>query len=132
MQWQPLGHSLQGPAGPLPPRTLLLLPPPLEQPLPLLRADADLLVIGLDLLLLGSTPLLHCSFRAAAELSSATSNALIDGGISLDSNPAGLSLSSFDAPSLPAGHWLWLVASQASGTITGLHLSVHLQPATAS
>jgi hypothetical protein len=111
---------------------LLLLPPPLEQPLPLLRADADLLVIGLDLLLIGSTPLLHCSFHSAAELSAATSNALISGGIRLDGNPAGISISSFDAPYLPAGHWLWLVASQASGTITGLHLSEHLQPATGS
>ena len=130
MPWQSLGHSLRGPAAPLPPRTLLLLPPPLEQPLPLLRADADLLLIRLDLLLLGSAAQLSCSLRSAAEVSPGAGSDLLDGSLLLSAAAAGMSITAFAAPLLPADHWLWLEASDPSGTISGLHLSLHLQPAT--
>lgn len=129
MQWQSLGHSLRGPAAPLPPRTLLLLPPPLEQPLPLLRADADLLLIRFDLLLLGGAAQLSCSLRSAAEVSTGAGSDLLGGTLLLTTAAAGLSITAFAAPLIPADHWLWLEASDPSGTSSALHLSVHLQPA---
>jgi hypothetical protein len=129
MQWQSLGHSLRTPAAPLPPRTLLLLPPPMQQPLPLLRADAGLLLIRLDLLLLGSAAQLSCSLRSAAEVATGAGSDLLGGSLLLSGAAAGLSITAFAAPLLPTGHWLWLEASDPSGTISGLHLSVHLQPA---
>ncbi len=64
MAWQPLGHSLRGPAGALAaplPQTLLLAAPTAGLRVPVQRAAVDLTVTRIDLLLVGTDPMLTCS-----------------------------------------------------------------------
>ncbi len=51
---------------------------------------------------------------------------MVNGGIAVSSTTTGDSVTTFDVSLIPAGSWLWLETSGASGTIEALHLSVYL------
>jgi hypothetical protein len=128
MVWQPLGHSLRGPAGASPvllPQTLLLSSPTAGLRVPIQRAVVDLTLTRIDLLLVGSNPQLTCSLRIGADFSAAGAE-VVSGGILASSTTTGDAVTSFDESFLPAGSWLWLETSGPSGTIDALHLSVYL------
>jgi len=131
MEWQYTGRSLKGPPG----ESDLILPiaqqissPSEGLKLPIVRVDAALRVVRLDALTAGTSPSLVLNLRFGPDFSAAGTE-LVTGGVTVQSTTTGELVTAFDVDQLAADDWLWLVTTSLSGTVSWLHVGVHLQPA---
>lgn len=93
----------------------------------LLRAPQALTISRVDALLTGgSSPSVSFSLRHGADVSAAGTAATSD-PITVTSTTSGTASTSFQSPNIPAGHWLWLQVTVASGSPAGLSVSIELQ-----
>jgi hypothetical protein len=93
----------------------------------LLRAPQALTISRVDAVLTGGTnPSVSVSLRHGADVSAAGTAATTD-PITVTSTTSGSASTSFQSPNIPAGHWLWLVVTAASGSPAGLAVSIELQ-----
>ncbi len=126
LSWRQLA-SLLGPAGPMPPQLALLASPQANDRRLLLRAPQVLTISRVDAVLTGGTsPSVSFSLRHGADVSAAGTAATTD-PITVTSTTTGSASTSFQSPTIPAGHWLWLQVTAASGSPLGLTASIELQ-----
>jgi hypothetical protein len=93
----------------------------------LLRAQQALTISRVDAVLTGGTnPSVSVSLRHGADVSAAGTAATTD-PIVVTSTTSGTATTSFQSPSIPAGHWLWLQVTAASGSPAELTVSIELQ-----
>lgn len=93
----------------------------------LLRAAQALTISRVDAVLTGGTsPSVSFSLRHGADVS-ATGTAATTDPITITSTTSGSANTSFQVPEIPAGHWLWLQVTAASGSPQGLTVSIELQ-----
>ncbi|MDM7953885.1 MAG: hypothetical protein QUV07_11825 [Cyanobium sp. CZS 25K] len=126
LSWRQLA-SLLGPAGPMAPQVAWLASPQANDRRILLRAPQALTISRVDALLTGgSSPSVSFSLRHGADVSAAGTAATSD-PITVTSTTSGTASTSFQSPNIPAGHWLWLQVTVASGSPAGLSVSIELQ-----
>lgn len=126
LSWRQLA-SLLGPPGPMPPQVVWLASPQANDRRILLRAPQALTISRVDAVLTGgNSPSVSFSLRHGADVSAAGTAATTD-PIAVTSTTSGTASTSFQSPNIPAGHWLWLVVTAASGSPTGLSVSIELQ-----
>ncbi len=126
LSWRQLA-SLLGPAGPMAPQVAWLASPQANDRRILLRAPQALAISRVDAVLTGGTnPSVSVSLRHGADVS-ATGTAVITDPITVTSTTSGTASTSFQSPNIPAGHWLWLQVTAASGSPAGLTVSIELQ-----
>jgi hypothetical protein len=126
LSWRQLA-SLLGPAGPMAPLVAWLASPQANDRRILLRAPQALTISRVDAVLTGGTnPSVSVSLRHGADVSAAGTAATTD-PIAVTSTTSGTASTSFQSPNIPAGHWLWLQVTAASGSPTGLSVSIELQ-----
>ena len=126
LSWRQLA-SLLGPPGPMTPLVLSMTSPQANDRRILLRASQALAISRVDAVLSGGTsPSVSFSLRHGADVS-ATGTAATTDPITVTSTTSGTASTSFQSPEIPAGHWLWLVVTAASGSPTGLSVSIELQ-----
>ncbi len=93
----------------------------------LLRAPQALAISRVDAVLTGgNSPIVSFSLRHGADVSAAGTAATSD-PITVTSTTSGTASTSFQSPNIPAGHWLWLQVTAASGSPAGLTVSIELQ-----
>jgi hypothetical protein len=93
----------------------------------LLRAPQGLTISRVDAVLTGgSSPSVGFSLRHGADVS-ATGTAATTDPIIVTSTTSGTASTSFQSPNIPAGHWLWLQVTSASGSPAELTVSIELQ-----
>jgi hypothetical protein len=126
LSWRQLA-SLLGPPGPIPPQLALLASPQANDRRILLRAAQALTISRVDAVLSGGTsPSVSFSLRHGADVS-ATGTAATTEPITVTSTTTGSASASFQVPEIPAGHWLWLQVTAASGSPQGLTVSIAMQ-----
>jgi len=126
LSWRQLA-SLLGPAGPMAPQVAWLTSPQTNDRRILLRAPRALTISRVDAVLTGgSSPSVSFSLRHDADVSAGGTAATSD-PITTTSTTSGSGSTSFQSPNIPAGQWLWLVVTAASGSPTGLSVSIELQ-----
>ncbi len=126
LSWRQLA-SLLGPPGPMPPLVAWLASPQANDRRILLRAPQALTISRVDTVLTGGTsPSVSFSLRHGADVSAAGTAATTD-PIAVTSTTSGTATTSFQSPNIPAGHWLWLQVTSASGSAAGLTVSIELQ-----
>lgn len=126
LSWRQLA-SLLGPPGPMPPQVVWLASPQANDRCILLRAPQALTISRIDAVLTGGTsPSVSFSLRHGADVS-ATGTAATTDPIAVTSTTSGTASTSFQSPNIPAGHWLWLQVTAASGSPAGLTVSIELQ-----
>ena len=126
LSWRQLA-SLLGPPGPMPPLVAWLSSPQANDRRILLRAPHALTISRVDAVLTGgSSPSVSLSLRHGADVSAAGTAATTD-PITVTSTTSGTASTSFQSPNIPAGHWLWLQVTAASGSPAGLTVSIELQ-----
>ena len=126
LSWRQLA-SLLGPAGPMPPQLALLASPQANDRRILLRAAQALTISRVDAVLSGGTsPSVSFSLRHGADVS-ATGTAATTDPITVTSTTTGSESASFQSPTIPSGHWLWLQVTAVSGSPQGLTVSIELQ-----
>ena len=126
LSWRQLA-SLLGPPGPMPPQVAWLDSPQANDRRILLRAAQALTISRVDAVLSGGTsPSVSFSLRHGADVS-ATGTAATTDPITVTSTTTGSASTSFQVPEIPAGHWLWLQVTAASGSPLGLTVSIELQ-----
>jgi len=93
----------------------------------LLRAPQAQTISRVDAVLSGGTsPSVSFSLRHGADVSAAGTVATTD-PITVNSTTTGSASTSFQSPTIPSGHWLWLQVTAASGSPLGLTVSIELQ-----
>ena len=93
----------------------------------LLRAAQVLTISRVDAVLTGGTsPSVSFSLRHGADVSAAGTAATTD-PITVTSTTTGSASTSFQSPTIPSSHWLWLQVTAASGNPLGLTVSIELQ-----
>jgi hypothetical protein len=111
----------------MPPQVVWLASPQANDRRILLRAPQALTISRVDAVLTGGTsPSVSFSLRHGADVSAAGTAATSE-PITTASTTSGSGSTSFQSPNIPAGHWLWLVVTAASGSPTGLSVSIELQ-----
>jgi hypothetical protein len=126
LSWRQLA-SLLGPAGPMAPQVAWLASPQTNDQRILLRSPQALTISRVDAVLTGgSSPSVSFSLRHGADVSAAGTAATTD-AITTASTTSGTATTSFQSPNIPAGHWLWLQVTAASGSPAGLTVSIELQ-----
>jgi hypothetical protein len=126
LSWRQLA-SLLGPPGPMPPLAVSIASPQANEKRILLRAPQALTINRVDAVLSGGTsPSVSVSVRHGADVSAA-GTAITTDPITVTSTTSGSGSTSFQVPDIPAGHWLWLQVTAASGSPTGLTVSIQLQ-----
>ncbi len=126
LSWRQLA-SLLGPPGPMPPQVVWLASPQANDRRILLRAPQGLTISRVDAVLTGGTsPSVSFSLRHGADVSAAGTAATSD-PITAISTTSGSGSTSFQSPEIAEGHWLWLQVTAASGSPTGLSVSIELQ-----
>jgi hypothetical protein len=126
LSWRQLA-SLLGPAGPMAPQVAWLTSPQTNDRRILLRAPRALTISRVDAVLTGGTsPSVSFSLRHDADVSAGGTSATSD-PITVTSTSSGTTSTSFQSPSIPAGHWLWLQVTSASGSPAELTVSIELQ-----
>lgn len=111
----------------MPPQVVWLASPQANDRRILLRAPQGLTISRVDAVLTGGTsPSVSFSLRHGADVSAAGTAATSD-PITATSTTSGSGSTSFQSPNIPAGHWLWLQVTAASGSPTGLSVSIELQ-----
>jgi hypothetical protein len=126
LSWRQLA-SLLGPAGPMPPQLALLASPQANDRRILLRAPQVLTISRVDAVLSGGTsPSVSFSLRHGADVS-ATGTAATTDPITVTSTTTGSASTSLQVPEIPAGHWLWLQITTASGSPAVLTVSIAMQ-----
>jgi hypothetical protein len=125
LSWRQLA-SLLGPPGPMPPLVAWLSSPQANDRRILLRAPQALAISRVDAVLTGGTnPSVSISLRHGADVSAAGTAVTTD-SLTVSSTTAGNASTSFQSPNIPAGHWLWLQVTSASGSPAGLSVSIEL------
>ena len=126
LSWRQLA-SLLGPPGPMTPLVLSMPSPQVNDRRILLRAPQVLTISRVDAVLTGGTsPSVSFSLRHGADVSAAGTAATTD-PITVTSTTTGSASASFQSPTIPSGHWLWLQVTAASGSPQGLTVSIELQ-----
>ena len=126
LSWRQLA-SLLGPPGPMTPLVLSMPSPQANDRRILLRAPQALTISRVDAVLSGGTsPSVSFSLRQGADVSAAGTAATTD-PIMVTSTTTGSASASFQSPTIPSGHWLWLQVTAASGSPQGLTVSIELQ-----
>ena len=126
LSWRQLA-SLLGPPGPIPPQLAWLDSPQANDRRILLRAAQALTISRVDAVLSGGTsPSVSFSLRHGADVS-ATGTAATTDPIMVTSTTTGSASASFQSPTIPSGHWLWLQVTASSGSPLGLTVSIELQ-----
>ena len=126
LSWRQLA-SLLGPPGPMTPLVLSMPSPQANDRRILLRAPQAHTISRVDAVLSGGTsPSVSFSLRHGADVSAAGTVATTD-PITVTSTTTGSASTSFQSPIFPAGHWLWLQVTAASGNPLGLTVSIELQ-----
>ena len=126
LSWRQLA-SLLGPPGSMPPQVAWLANPQANDRRILLRAPQAQTISRVDAVLTGGTsPSVSFSLRHGADVSAAGTAATTD-PITVTSTTTGSASTSFQSPIFPAGHWLWLEVTAASGNPLGLTVSIELQ-----
>jgi hypothetical protein len=126
LSWRQLA-SLLGPPGPMPPLAVSIASPQANEKRILLRAPQVLTISRVDAVLSGGTsPSVSVSLRHGADVSAA-GTAVTSMPMTLTSTTTGSASTSFQSPVIAEGHWLWLQVTEASGSPTGLTVSIQLQ-----
>jgi hypothetical protein len=126
LSWRQLA-SLLGPPGPMTPLVLSMPSPQVNDRRILLRAAQVLTISRVDAVLTGGTsPSVSFSLRHGADVSAAGTAATTD-PITVTSTTTGSASASFQSPTIPSGHWLWLQVTAVSGSPQGLTVSIELQ-----
>ncbi len=126
LSWRQLA-SLLGPPGPMPPLVAWLSSPQANDRRILLRAPQALTISRVDAVLTGgSSPSVSLSLRHGADVSAAGTAVATD-PVTVTSTTSGTASTSFQSPNIPAGHWLWLQVTAASGSPAELTISIELQ-----
>jgi hypothetical protein len=126
LSWRQLA-SLLGPAGLMAPQVAWLASPQANDRRILLRAQQALTISRVDAVLTGgTTPSVSVSLRHGADVSAAGTAATTN-PITVTSSTSGTASTSFQSPNIPAGHWLWLQVTSASGSPAELTVSIELQ-----
>ena len=126
LSWRQLA-SLLGPPGPMPPLVVWLASPQANDRRILLRAPQALTISRVDAVLTGGTsPSVSFSLRHGDDVSAAGTAATTD-PITVTSTTRGTASTSIQSPTIPAGQWLWLQVTAASGSPLGLTVSIELQ-----
>lgn len=125
--WRELA-SLLGPPGPIAPQQIWLPTPQLGERRILLRAPQSLTIARLDAVLSGgSNPSLSLQLRHGPD-TSASGTAVLSTPIAIGSTNGGTTtgtvISNFQAPAVPADHWLWLEVTAVSGSPAALTVAV--------
>jgi hypothetical protein len=111
----------------MPPQVVWLASPQADDRRILLRAPQALTISRVDAVLTGGTsPSVSFSLRHGADVSTAGTAATSD-PITATSTTSGSGSTSFQSPNIPAGHWLWLQVTAASGSPAELTVSIELQ-----
>ena len=93
----------------------------------LLRAAQGLTISRVDAVLSGGTsPSVSFSLRHGADVS-ATGTAATTDPITVTSTTTGSASASFQSPTIPSGHWLWLQITTVSGSPAVLTVSIAMQ-----
>lgn len=125
LSWRQLA-SLLGPPGPMPPQVAWLANPQTHDRRLLLRAPQALTISRIDAVLSGgTTPSVSFSLRHGTDVS-ATGTAATADPITITSTTTGNAITSIPYPEIPAGDWLWLQVTAASGAPLGLLVSLAL------
>ena len=123
LSWSQLA-SLLGPPGPMAPQVVTIASPTAGATRILLRAPQGLSISRVDAVLSGgSSPSVSFSIRHGADIS-ASGTAVTTEPISVSSTTTGQAIDSFQAPEIPAEHWLWLEVTAVSGAPQALTVSV--------
>ncbi|MCP9860288.1 MULTISPECIES: hypothetical protein [unclassified Cyanobium] len=123
LSWRQLA-SLLGPPGPMTPLVLSMPSPQVNDRRILLRAPQALTISRVDAVLSGGTsPSCSFSLRHGADVSAAGTAATTD-PITVTSTTTGSAITSFQAPEIPAEHWLWLDVAAISGSPQALTVAV--------
>ena len=126
LSWRQLA-SLLGPPGPMPPQLVWLANPQANDRRILMRAPQVLTISRVDAVLTGGTsPSISFSLRHGADVSAAGTAVTTD-PITTASTTSGTASTNFQDPAIPEGQWLWLEVTAASGSPTGLTVSIELQ-----
>jgi hypothetical protein len=111
----------------MPPLVVSIASPQLNEKRILLRAPQALTISRVDAVLSGGTsPSVSLSLRHGADVS-ATGTAVTTDPITITSTTTGSASTSFQAPEIAEGHWLWLQVTAVSGSPSGLTVSIELQ-----
>lgn len=123
LSWRQLA-SLLGPPGPMPPQVVWMASPQPDERRIVLRAPLALTISRVDAVLSGGTsPSVSFSLRHGADVSAAGTAVTTD-PITVTSTTSGSASTSFQLPEIPAGRWLWLQVSSASGSPAALAVVV--------
>ena len=121
--WSQLA-SLLGPPGPMAPQLVTIASPTAGVIRVLLRPPQALTISRVDAVLSGGTsPSVSFSLRHGADVSAAGTAATTD-SITVTSTTTGSAITSFQAPEIPAEHWLWLEVTAISGSPQALTVAV--------
>ncbi|MCP9857953.1 MULTISPECIES: hypothetical protein [unclassified Cyanobium] len=123
LSWRQLA-SLLGPPGPMTPLVLSMPSPQVNDRRILLRAPQAQTLSRVDAVLTGGTsPSVSFSLRHGADVSGAGTAVTTD-PITVTSTTTGSAITSFQAPEIPAEHWLWLEVTAISGSPQALTVAV--------
>lgn len=126
LSWRQLA-SLLGPPGPMPPVTIFMATPQVGVQRILLLAPQSLTISRADAVLTGGTsPNVGFSLSHGADVSAA-GTAVTPDPITITSTTTGTVTTSFQSPTIPSGHWLWLKVTAVSGSPAGLTVSIEVQ-----
>tara|TARA_R110002096_G_scaffold289124_1_gene483353 strand:- start:2821 stop:6261 length:3441 start_codon:yes stop_codon:yes gene_type:complete len=100
--------------------------PTSSEDLTMLFADAAYTITRMNAVVIGTSPSVTWTVRKNSDRSAAGTE-VVTGGTVTTSITTGSDVSTFNSATISHGDWIWLETTATGGTVTQLHLTIHMQ-----